>query len=69
MNAYEQAIRETASPETPWYVIPADKKWFSRIAISSIILDTLKSLKLKYPVLPAVELEKLKSAKEQLENE
>lgn len=69
MNAYEQAIRETASPETPWYVIPADKKWFSRIAISSIILDTLNSLKLKYPVLPAAELEKLKLAKEQLENE
>jgi len=69
MSAYEEAIRETASPEMPWYIIPADKKWFSRIAISSIILDTLKSLKLKYPVLPTAELEKLKSAKEQLEGE
>lgn len=69
MEAYEEAIRETSTPENPWYIIPADRKWFTRLAISTIILDTLKSLKLKYPVLPTAGLKKLKSAKEQLEGE
>ncbi|MGZ3836495.1 MAG: polyphosphate kinase 2 family protein, partial [Mucilaginibacter sp.] len=50
MKAYEKAINETATPENPWYVIPADKKWFTRIAISEIILRTINDLKLEYPV-------------------
>ena len=66
MDAYEKAIQETATDECPWYVLPADKKWFTRIAISAIILDTLKSLKLDYPTLPKEEKEKLEEAKEQL---
>jgi len=69
MKAYEQAIRETATPENPWYIIPADKKWFTRIAISTIILETLQALKLEYPVLPKEELEKLQAAKAELEKE
>ena len=69
MKAYEQAIEETATPENPWYVIPADKKWFTRIALSIIILDTLKELKLNYPVLPDEELAKLQTIKKTLENE
>ncbi len=67
MEAYEEAISETSTDEAPWYVIPADKKWFTRIAISSIIVDTLKSLDLKYPVLPDEEASKLQEAKAQLE--
>ena len=63
MDAYEKAIQETTTKQCPWYVIPADKKWFTRIAISTIILDTLKGLKLKYPVLPKEEKEKLEEAK------
>ncbi|HZY38045.1 MAG TPA: polyphosphate kinase 2 family protein [Mucilaginibacter sp.] len=63
MKAYEKAIQETATDDCPWYVLPADKKWFTRIAISSIILDTLKGLKLEYPVLPKEEKEKLEEAK------
>lgn len=66
MDAYEKAIRETATENCPWYVLPADKKWFTRIAISSIILDTLHGLKLKYPVLPKAEKEKLEEAKKKL---
>jgi len=66
MNAYEKAIKETSTEQCPWYVIPADKKWFTRIAISTIILDTLKSLKLEYPVLPKAEKEKLEEAKKEL---
>jgi len=69
MKAYEQAISETATPENPWYIIPADKKWFTRIAISTIILERLKALKLEYPVLPKAEMEKLQVAKRELENE
>lgn len=69
MKAYEKAIKETATSENPWYVIPADKKWFTRIAISEIILQRFKELKLKYPVLPKDEQEKLRAIKEKLEKE
>lgn len=69
MSAYEKAIKETATPENPWYVIPADKKWFTRIAISSVILETIKVLKLKYPVLPKAEKDQLQEIKTMLENE
>lgn len=69
MKAYEKAIKETATPENPWYVIPADKKWFTRIAISEIILRRFKELKLKYPVLPQDEQEKLRAIKARLEKE
>ncbi|MDB5133167.1 MAG: Polyphosphate kinase 2 [Mucilaginibacter sp.] len=63
MKAYEKAIQETATKQSPWYVIPADKKWFTRIAISSIILDTMMKLKLEYPVLAKEEKEKVEDAK------
>src|ERR1700743_2234757 len=69
MKAYEKAISETASPENPWYVIPADKKWFTRIAVSKIILNTIEELQLKYPVLPKSEKEQLPQIKEMLEKE
>src|SRR6185503_11798381 len=69
MKAYEKAIQETSTEECPWYVLPADKKWFTRIAISTIILDTLKGLKHDNPVLPKAEKEKLEEAKEKLFNE
>lgn len=63
MNAYEQAINETSTPESPWHIIPADKKWFARLAISEIIEDKLKSLDLKFPVLGESEDAKLGEAK------
>jgi PPK2 family polyphosphate:nucleotide phosphotransferase len=66
MKAYEKAIKETATEKSPWYVIPADKKWFTRIAVSSIILDTMMKLKLQYPVLPKEQKEKLEEAKKAL---
>jgi PPK2 family polyphosphate:nucleotide phosphotransferase len=69
MSAYEKAISETSTDESPWYVIPADKKWFTRIAISTIIRDTLKGLKLEFPVLPKEEMEKLQEAKQLLEKQ
>ena len=49
MKAYEDMIRHTASPQAPWYVIPADNKWFTRVAVAAAIVDTLEDLKLAYP--------------------
>jgi len=47
--AYEDAINKTSTKEAPWFVIPANKKWYRNIAISRIIIDTLKNLKMEYP--------------------
>ncbi len=49
MAAYEDMIRGTATEEAPWYVVPADNKWFTRIAVACAIIDTMWSLDLKYP--------------------
>lgn len=48
-RAYEEMIRETASDEAPWYVVPADNKWFTRIVVSASAVEALASLDLKYP--------------------
>ncbi len=69
MKAFEKAIAETATPEAPWYVVPANRKWFSRLLVSSVIVKELESLGLKYPVLPADEMAKLASAREALMGE
>lgn len=66
MEAYEDAINETSTVESPWHVIPADKKWFARLAISEIIEDRLKNLDLKFPVLGADENLKLSETKNAL---
>lgn len=63
MSAYDKAISETATKEVPWFVIPADNKWFMRTAVCDIILDALQSLNLEYPVLPQDELAKMEEAK------
>ncbi|MFD1256548.1 polyphosphate kinase 2 family protein [Mucilaginibacter terrae] len=69
MEAYEDAIAATSTSEAPWYIIPADKKWFSRIAISNVIVETLKNMKLKYPELPEEEAGKLNEIKKMLEED
>lgn len=69
MKAYEEAIQETATEDAPWYVIPADKKWYARLAISQVIEETLEGLNLKYPVLPKEELDQLEAIKQQLNSE
>lgn len=69
MKAYEDAINETSTKESPWHIIPADKKWFARLAISEIIADKLKSLNIKFPVLDEVEQGKLLETKTALLNE
>jgi len=49
MRAYEDMIRNTATKRSPWYVIPADNKWFTRIVVAAAVIDALSSLGLKYP--------------------
>ncbi|NCD72006.1 polyphosphate kinase 2 family protein [Mucilaginibacter agri] len=68
-KAYEDAINITATDEAPWYIIPADKKWFTRIAISTIILETMKQLDLKDPVLSDDETKKFAEIRTMLEAE
>ncbi|GAA4333585.1 polyphosphate kinase 2 family protein [Mucilaginibacter gynuensis] len=68
MQAYEKAISETSTTDCPWYVIPADKKWFTRVAISTIVLDTLKGLKMAYPELSDDDKTRLDGIKTELVN-
>jgi PPK2 family polyphosphate:nucleotide phosphotransferase len=49
MDAYEDMIRHTSTKEAPWYVVPADRKWFARLVVADAIVDTLESLDLHYP--------------------
>jgi PPK2 family polyphosphate:nucleotide phosphotransferase len=69
MKAYEDAIRETATPEAPWYVVPADNKWFSRLVVAGAMVDALATLGLHYPVVDAVKREALAGARKRLESE
>lgn len=68
-EAYESCINATATKDCPWYVIPADQKWYSRYLVSEAILDALKKIDPQYPVLPEDEVAKLQSNKELLESE
>ena len=63
MNAYEDMIRNTAAKDSPWYVIPADNKWFTRLAVAAAVIDALSSLDLKYPDVGDEKLKELAEAK------
>ncbi len=69
MKAYTDAIASTSTKEAPWYVIPADKKWFARLAVSEVIKQKLESMKLQYPVVTAEHKSELAEAKKMLEAE
>ena len=66
MEAYEDTIRHTASKYAPWYVVPADNKWFTRLVVASAIVRNLNALDLEYPSLTNEELASLESAKHAL---
>jgi PPK2 family polyphosphate:nucleotide phosphotransferase len=68
-NAYEDMIQHTAAKHAPWYVVPADNKWFTRLVVAQAIVDTLKSFDLKYPKISGPEKAALEEARRQLENE
>lgn len=64
---YQDAINETSTKFAPWHIIPADNKWFARLAISEIINDTLQNLKMEYPKLDEEQLNNLDIYKKELE--
>lgn len=68
-EAFEDAINATGTPESPWYVIPADNKWYTRYLTSEILLETLKDMDPQYPALNSADAAKVPAAIEQLENE
>jgi hypothetical protein len=66
MHAYEQTVKHTASEYAPWYVVPADKKWFTRLVVASAIVQRLSALDLSYPKLTKDELKELQDARQAL---
>ncbi|NKC34311.1 polyphosphate kinase 2 family protein [Falsiroseomonas selenitidurans] len=64
--AYEAAIRATATPQAPWYVVPADRKWFTRLVVAAAIARTLEALDLHYPVVTEPQKRALMQAREEL---
>ena len=68
-KCYEEAISATSKGHAPWYIIPADKKWFMRLLVSEIIVKKLESLNLKYPELGKEQLGSLEKCKNQLLSE
>jgi len=69
MAAYEDAIRATATPEAPWYVVPADNKWFTRIVVAGAIIDAMGRLDLHYPEVGPEKKKELKAARSVLDAE
>jgi PPK2 family polyphosphate:nucleotide phosphotransferase len=67
--AYQEVIRHTSSRAAPWYVVPADHKWFARVVIGSVIVSTLEGLDLKFPTVDAAALAEFKQVRKALENE
>jgi PPK2 family polyphosphate:nucleotide phosphotransferase len=68
-DAYENAIRETASKEAPWYVVPADNKWFTRLLVGAAVVHAIGKLNLQYPLLSPDTRSELALARKRLESE
>lgn len=66
MKAYEELIRHTSTKESPWYVVPADNKAFSRVVVASAVINTMDSLGLKYPKVSEEKLAELNAVKDEL---
>lgn len=68
-DAYETAISNTSKDHAPWFIVPADQKWFARVAAVQIIIDALEEMDLSYPEFPKQKRKELLEAKKALENE
>jgi PPK2 family polyphosphate:nucleotide phosphotransferase len=66
MEAYEDTIRETSTDDSPWYVVPADNKWFTRVIVAAAVIDTLASLDLHYPKVSDAKKKELAAARKAL---
>lgn len=69
MQAYEDMIRNTSTKHAPWYAVPADHKWFSRLVVAEALIDALESLDLSFPEMDAKKRKELKEARAALEHE
>jgi polyphosphate kinase 2 (PPK2 family) len=69
MAAYEDMIRNTATGDAPWFVVPADNKWFTRVVVAAAVIEALASLDLAYPELDAAQRTELIAGKQALANE
>jgi PPK2 family polyphosphate:nucleotide phosphotransferase len=69
MDAYESMLSHTSTEAAPWYVIPADHKWFTRAAVADVIVKTLRRLDLQYPAVSEEHVRELQEARRALENE
>ena len=69
MDAYEDAIRATAAPHAPWYVVPADNKWFTRLVVAAAIVEAVEKLDLSYPKIDAAKKKELVAARAALAGE
>jgi PPK2 family polyphosphate:nucleotide phosphotransferase len=69
MTAYEETIRHTARPWAPWYVIPADNKWFSRLVVAGAVIHAMEQLDLHYPVVDEAKKKELAAARRTLLSE
>ena len=69
MAAYEEMIQATSRPDAPWHVVPADHKWFSRLVVAAVVVETLESLDLKIPKIEGKALAALEKARKALEAE
>jgi len=67
MRAYEAAIRATATPFAPWYVVPADRKWYARLIVASAIIEALESLRPAFPEVDATKIRELRAARAALQ--
>ncbi len=69
MQAYDEAIRVTASKASPWFVVPADNKWFTRLVVAAAIVEAVENLDLEYPKLPQDQMKDLAAARAELEQQ
>ena len=68
-HAFEEAIRATASKRAPWYVVPADNKWFTRLIVAAAIVEAMEKLDLAYPTVGAQKNKELQDARAALSRE
>ena len=69
MAAYEEMIRKTSTPEAPWFVVPADHKWFARMVVAGVLVQELQGLDLAYPKVEGKALKELRKAEKALKAE
>jgi polyphosphate kinase 2 (PPK2 family) len=69
MKAYEEMIAATAKKHAPWYVVPADNKWYTRVVVAAAVVDAMQELKLQYPKVTAEQKKALAAARQQLKAE